>query len=198
MPVRFTALPNSYHGTHVAGIVGAATTQYSPFPFAGAAPKAKFRDYQVFSCSESPFNSSTGGTTTPFHILLSGIDDGYKNGCDIMHASLGAFAWDTFDAALSARYAEKGLLCSFSAGNDGTAGLWSVASPAQGLAAVGVGATTNIQSNTLPLVLDKPLPDGTKALNMWTFISWSTQQELKPLKVWFSPQGLANPEVPDE
>lgn len=102
------------HGTHVAGII--ASNGSSP-PVAprtapgkrGIAPKATLMSYRVFP------NSGEGADN---YDIIRAIDQGVKDGCDLLNLSLGSpVADEAVHAAMKDAF-DKGTLCIVAAGND--------------------------------------------------------------------------------
>jgi subtilisin len=96
------------HGTHVAGIVGARGER--PKGKQGVAPGATLFSYRVFP--------NAGGGASNYDILRA-IEQGVKDGCDLLNLSLGGDTPDEAvrDAIKSAF--DQGTLCIVAAGNDG-------------------------------------------------------------------------------
>jgi subtilisin family serine protease len=122
------------HGTHVAGIVAGFEAPNSPLN--GVAPGARILAIKVG-------NSRYGGPTTNLSILRA-LDWAGRRGARVVNLSFGgpSFTGDagTPDARAADEAIERyGLLCCFSAGNEGPA-LSTVGSPATARRALSVGA----------------------------------------------------------
>jgi subtilisin family serine protease len=122
------------HGTHVSGIVAGFESPGSPWN--GVAPGARILAIKVG-------NSRWGGPTTNLSILRA-LDAAGQRGATVVNLSFGgaSFSGDagTPDAIGADEAVEKhGLLCCFSAGNEGPA-LSTVGSPALARRVLSVGA----------------------------------------------------------
>ena len=102
------------HGTHVAGII-ASNGSSPPTPprtvggKRGIAPKTTLMSYRVFP------NSGEGADN---YDIIRAIDQGVKDGCDLLNLSLGSsFADEAVHAAMKDAF-DKGVLCIVAAGND--------------------------------------------------------------------------------
>ncbi|KAJ6445645.1 subtilisin [Purpureocillium lavendulum] len=115
------------HGTHVAGIIGAAA---NPNNFTGAALDATLGIYRVFGC--------LGQVTDD--VLIPAFNMAFEEGADIITASIGsASGWtETAWSVVASRIVENGVPCTISAGNDGWYGMFfaSAAAGAKGVTAV--------------------------------------------------------------
>lgn len=121
------------HGTHVAGIVGAALGG----PVTGVAPGALLASYRVFGCAGSSHSD----------VILAAIERAFADGMDVVNLSLGSFGgWpqDFLSVALS-RMLDFGMIPVASAGNDGAAGIFSIGSPAAGDNVISVASFDNIE-----------------------------------------------------
>ncbi|MGO1487936.1 MAG: S8 family serine peptidase [Arachnia sp.] len=95
------------HGTHVAGIVGAAGT------VTGVAPDVTFGAYRVFGC-EGSVNDD---------VLLSALERAEADGMDVVNWSLGSSfdSWPSTPLGLASdRLVNNGVVMVMSAGNSGT------------------------------------------------------------------------------
>ncbi|MBP1987013.1 S8 family serine peptidase [Halolamina salifodinae] len=129
-----------YHGTHVAGIVGAETAGSEGV--AGTAPGTELVDFRVFS--------DFGGTNGAFSILVAAIMEAVRTDCDVANLSIGAYpisrqGLGSFYGGFinkATTYARKeGTLLVVSAGNDGAdlqhdSGLISLPNEAAGVMSI--------------------------------------------------------------
>ncbi|KAH7317027.1 peptidase S8/S53 domain-containing protein [Stachybotrys elegans] len=121
--------PNSFHGTHVTGIIAA---QENPFGFTGAAPDTSIGAYKVFGC--------TGGVAND--VLIAAFARAVEDGNDIITASLGSTnGWsDNPTAVALQRIVEAGVTVTVAAGNEGTNGMFFASSGASGKGVTAVGS----------------------------------------------------------
>ena len=133
------------HGTHVAGIIGAAGE------VTGVAPGVTFGAYRVFGCE---------GKTTD-DLMLAAMERALRDDMDVLNISNG----DAFNnwpgsptAAAADRLARKGMVVVSAIGNSGTGGLYGAAAPAVGEDVIGVASFDN-SAFTLPTFT--VTPDGT-------------------------------------
>ncbi len=104
------------HGTHVSGIIAAATN--NSIGVAGIAPNTRLIVVDVF---QSQYNTEEsqwewGAATSD---IITGITYARSNGADIINMSLGGYDYDAaFEAAINAAVG-AGVVCIASAGNDG-------------------------------------------------------------------------------
>jgi subtilisin family serine protease len=120
--------PQGWHGTHVAGIIGARDPG-ALFP-EGVAPEATVRSYRVFGGADGRATSSG----SIINAILMAIDDG----CDIINLSLGGriLKEDGVRDAVNEAW-DQGVICVAAAGN---AGRKAVTFPAAHYNCVGVSA----------------------------------------------------------
>ncbi|KAK1248218.1 hypothetical protein MKX08_006438 [Trichoderma sp. CBMAI-0020] len=148
------------HGTHVAGII-AAENEW----LVGVAPDAQVLSFKVFA--DNPWD-------TDEDVLIQAFCDAYGAGADIITASIGrpdGFADDPW-ALIASRIADKGVVVTISAGNEGNTGPFYSSSGANGhnvvsVAAINVTGNPNISTSDPNAA---PLP----AL----FTSWGPTNEL--------------------
>ena len=130
--------PNG-HGTHVAGIVGAADAEDPDRDQAatGVAPGVTFGAYKVFDA---------GSTTSD--VILAALEDADDDGMDIVNMSLGAsLQWgqDYPTTAASNELAADGVAVVNSAGNDAALGAWSLSAPANAHDIISVASADNVE-----------------------------------------------------
>ena len=121
------------HGTHVAGIVGAAGNPASG-GVRGVAPQAELGAYRIFGCH--------GSTTT--EIILAAMDRALPDGMDVVNMSLSLkyMSWPTYPTAAAVdALTEAGVAVICSAGNEG--GAFTVGSPGSAAGAITVGSVNN-------------------------------------------------------
>lgn len=131
----------SFHGTHVAGIVGGVGEAGSAVgkPIAkGVAPSASLISYKVFTNKAK----STGSDS-----ILYSLEQAFKDGCDVVNLSLGRdYGW-TEDplAAACDRASDAGIIVVASAGNDGRRdnhyNLFPIHTPGTGLSTISVASS---------------------------------------------------------
>lgn len=135
-------LPTDYadprgHGTHVAGLIGAAGT--SPTGVRGLAPGANLRAYRVFPAA---------GSATSYAILKAMIyaaDDG----CDLINLSLGGGPYDAIVAEAVRDARNRGMLVVVATGNDGRAPVNYPAAYPQATAVSAVGRDGTFPAGSL-------------------------------------------------
>ncbi|KAL7781385.1 subtilisin-like protein [Trichoderma afarasin] len=148
------------HGTHVAGIIAAENEWLT-----GVAPDAQLLSFKVFA--DDPWD-------TDEDVLIQAFCDAYGAGADIITASIGrpdGFADDPW-ALVANRIADKGVVVTISAGNEGNTGPFFSSSGANGhnvlsVAAINVTGNPNISTSDPSAA---PIP----AL----FTSWGPTNEL--------------------
>ncbi|ROW15601.1 hypothetical protein VPNG_02185 [Cytospora leucostoma] len=126
------------HGTHVAGI---AVGQSSDGLFVGVAPEATILSYKVFTAYD--------GTTED--VLIEAFLMAYEAGVDIITSSVGgASGWSTDAwAVVASRIADKGIIVTIAAGNDGIEGPYYASNGAAGqhvLAVASIEAETTAEN----------------------------------------------------
>ncbi|KAK0476786.1 pyrolysin [Armillaria novae-zelandiae] len=140
------------HGTHVAGIIGANPN--NPFGIVGVANGASLAAYRIFGC--------TGDTSD--EVIIDALLQGYRDGMDILTLSLGGVnGWTEGTASVVAsRIAEKGIVVTIAAGNDGAYGSWYTSDPGNGIGVISVASVDNlvipIQNVTVKGVDRNPIP----------------------------------------
>ncbi len=128
------------HGTHVAGIVGAAAADDGGVT--GVAPEVTFGAYKVFG--------TTGSSSSD--VVIAGMEAAAADGMDIINLSLGAaFAWgeDYPTSQVANALTEEGMIVVASAGNSGAAGLQSMGSPGSGSGSISVASADNVAQPAL-------------------------------------------------
>ncbi len=123
------------HGTHVAGITGAAAADEDGVT--GVAPEVDLGAYKVFG---------PGSTTS--EVIVHALEDAYEDGMDIVNMSLGAaFAWgqDYPTTAMSNELSAQGVTVVNSAGNSGGDGMWSLSAPANAHDIISVASADNTE-----------------------------------------------------
>jgi subtilisin family serine protease len=130
-----TRQPDAYpddcagHGTHVAGIIGAAGE------VTGVAPGTQIGAYRVFGCQ--------GSTTAD--IMIEAMERALDDGMQVVNMSIGAERqWPQYPTAVAAdRLVRKGVVVCASIGNSGVIGLWGAGAPGVGHRVIGVGSFQN-------------------------------------------------------
>ncbi len=117
------------HGTHVAGIVGAAGER------TGVAPAVTFGAYRVFGC--------TGSTRAD--IMIAAMEAAYADGMRVINMSIGSsFTWPEYPTATAVtNLVEAGVVVAASIGNSGAAGLYAAGAPGVGTDTIGVASIEN-------------------------------------------------------
>ncbi len=128
------------HGTHVAGIIASNNTTYK-----GVAPGVDLYIAKVLDTDGS-------GTSTS---IVNGIEWCVSQGVDIISMSLGGTTPHTYgcndsDAIAVDNASAQGVLCVIAAGNNGTYGSGTIASPGCARTALTVGATDKVDATTVP------------------------------------------------
>jgi len=98
-----------FHGTHVAGIIGASDATIT-----GVAPAVSFGIYKVFGC---------GGSTND-DVIVAALERAANDGMQVVNLSLGNFGsyGDGPDSQVVTNLYKKGIVVVVSAGNDATDG----------------------------------------------------------------------------
>jgi parallel beta-helix repeat protein len=128
-----------WHGTHVAGIVGANGTKV------GVAPDVEFLAYKVFGYGGS------GGTWSNIIAAMEASadpdgDPGTEDGADVISMSLGGGGDPDSPVSQAADNAfDSGIIVVTSAGNSGP-GNWTVGAPANARSAIAVGSVMKSDS----------------------------------------------------
>lgn len=94
------------HGTHVAGIIGAAGTP--PDGVRGVAAGVRLRSYRVFANARSEASNFD---------ILKAIDQAVSDGCDLINLSLGGEEDQAISLAISDAY-QRGVVCFAATGNE--------------------------------------------------------------------------------
>ncbi|MPV37531.1 S8 family serine peptidase [Georgenia subflava] len=134
------------HGTHVAGIVGAAGNP-AENGVVGVAPEATLGAYRVFGCD--------GSSDT--EVILAAMEMAADDGMDVVNMSLGAafMTWPTYPTALAAdAMVDDGVVVVVSQGNEGEAGTFSGGAPAVGSKTISVASFENTTITAPAFVLD--------------------------------------------
>lgn len=140
------------HGTHVAGIIGANPN--NSYGIIGVANGASLAAYRVFGC--------TGSTSD--EVIIDALLRGYKDGMDILTLSLGGVdGWtEGTSSVVASRIAQKGIVVTIAAGNDGAYGSWYTSGPGNGISVISVASVDNIvipiQNVTVKGVDHNPIP----------------------------------------
>ncbi|KAF2871705.1 peptidase S8/S53 domain-containing protein [Massariosphaeria phaeospora] len=128
----------SDHGTHVTGIIAA---QPNEFGFLGAAPGAEIGMYRVFTCADE----------APSDIVLAALNQAFIDGNHIITASLGgADRWSAAISVIAQRIFDKGVICTFAAGNSRRGGPFMVTHPASSKDGIAVGS---VENSEIPYIL---------------------------------------------
>jgi subtilisin len=103
------------HGTHVAGIIAStgSTPPHAPKTVPGkrgVAPKVALRSYRVFP------NSGEGADN---YDIIRAIDQGVRDGCDLLNLSLGSEVPDEAVHVAIKDAFDRGTVCVVATGNDG-------------------------------------------------------------------------------
>jgi uncharacterized repeat protein (TIGR01451 family) len=126
------------HGTHVSGTVAGQGTNQSRFATKGLAPDAELHAYRVLG----PYGSGT------FENVMAGIEQGIKDGMDVMNLSLSGSLNDPMNpVSMAVNHAVlSGVTMVLSAGNSGNA-MYTLGTPSGAALALTVGA------NDVPMTL---------------------------------------------
>jgi subtilisin family serine protease len=122
----------SSHGTHVAGTIAGQSRNNSPYALRGVAPEVQLYAYRVLG--------PHGGTDSS---VLAGIEQSYRDGCQVINLSLGA----NYNNSLSANaiainnVTDLGVTAVIAAGNAGP-GVGTLGTPGAAAKAITVGAIT--------------------------------------------------------
>ncbi|KAI9499345.1 peptidase S8/S53 domain-containing protein [Zychaea mexicana] len=118
------------HGTHVAGIIGAKSENYT-----GVAPDAILGMWRALDCTGYGDEDS----------VIESMLDAHKAGAHIISMSLGAHeSWSEFVTAVVAeRITANGTIVIAAAGNDGLDGAFTIKSPSVGKGVVSVASFDN-------------------------------------------------------
>ncbi|KAJ4417379.1 hypothetical protein N0V85_001888 [Neurospora sp. IMI 360204] len=117
------------HGTQVAGVIAGKTDWFN-----GVAPQATLYSYKVFSNDSQVADED---------IIIDAFLQAYKDGADIITSSIGGEggwsggAW----ATIASRLADRGVLVTISAGNEGYNGPFLASSGSSGKNAIAVAST---------------------------------------------------------
>ncbi|GJN68090.1 hypothetical protein PLICBS_002133 [Purpureocillium lilacinum] len=126
------------HGTHVAGIIAARD---NPWGFNGAAPGADLGMYRVFGC----------GPGVSDEVLISAVNMAFEDGADIITGSLGSHGGWTESAleTILSRVVDRGVVCTFAAGNSGAFGFFSPGGPADGNGVTSVSSFEAVNASVM-------------------------------------------------
>lgn len=121
------------HGTHVAGIVGAAAA--GPDGVTGVAPEVTFGAYKVFGCAGSTFAD----------IMIAAMEQALTDDMDVLNMSIGsAFQWPQYPTATASdNLVNAGVTVVASIGNSGATGVYSTGAPGVGEKVIGVASVDN-------------------------------------------------------
>ncbi|WP_052436560.1 S8 family serine peptidase [Georgenia sp. SUBG003] len=134
------------HGTHVAGIVGAAGDAAAG-GVVGVAPGVTLGAYRVFGCS--------GSSDT--EVILAAMERAADDGMDVVNMSLGAsyVTWPSYPTAAAAdAMADRGVVMVISQGNEGDMGTFSGGAPSVSDKAISVASFDNTLVTSPTFVLD--------------------------------------------
>jgi len=96
------------HGTHVAGIIGAI--RQNDIGIDGLTNQPELRSYKILD------SQGTGNLMD----LVAGLDQGFREGCDIANISLGTYEYSRILYEVLTDLSKKGLIMVAAAGNDAT------------------------------------------------------------------------------
>ncbi|MES9682108.1 S8 family serine peptidase [Gottfriedia acidiceleris] len=118
------------HGTHVAGTIAGQSRNSSPYALRGVAPEVQLYAYRVLG--------PHGGTD---EAVIGGIEQSYKDGCQVINLSLGAEYNDSLSPNSVAinNITDLGVTAVVAAGNAGP-GAGTLGTPAAAAKAITVGA----------------------------------------------------------
>ncbi|KAK1700245.1 peptidase [Colletotrichum godetiae] len=139
---------DSFHGTHVAGIIGMEVpSNASMFPgLVGVAPRATLGMYRVFGCDGSASDDA----------IVAAMQRAVEEGAHVVSISIGEFGtWSGYPgsilpSAVTALRA-KGVAVVAAAGNSGTQGMFSINLPGGADDALGVASVENAKFPTYPI-----------------------------------------------
>ncbi|EJD37069.1 subtilisin-like protein [Auricularia subglabra TFB-10046 SS5] len=139
------------HGTHVAGIIGAAPG--NEYNITGVAYDAELYAYRVLGCPGFVGDD----------VLIEAMLRAYDEGMDVISMSLGGSSnWsDEPISVVASRIASLGRVVTVSSGNDGEAGPMFISAPATGKDVIAVGAVENVIKTYQTLVTNvehAPIP----------------------------------------
>jgi len=122
------------HGTHVAGIIAAQAN--NTYGITGGAPDVTLGAYRVFGCQGQVGND----------VLIKAFLLAYKAGADIITASIGgANGWEDEPwSVVVSRIVAEGVVCTLSAGNDGSVGQFYASTASGGRGVTSIGSFDNI------------------------------------------------------
>ncbi|TDL71131.1 DUF1533 domain-containing protein [Rhodococcus qingshengii] len=120
------------HGTHVAGTIAGQSRNNSPYALRGVAPEVQLYAYRVLG----PYGGSDES-------VISGIEQSYMDGCQVINLSLGANLNDSLYPTSVAinNITDLGVTAVVAAGNAGP-GVGTLGTPAAAAKAITVGAIT--------------------------------------------------------
>ncbi|KAJ1872469.1 hypothetical protein LPJ55_003087 [Coemansia sp. RSA 990] len=138
------------HGTHVSGIIAGRGPQVQ-----GVAPGATMGMYRIFSCAIN------GTLNTDDSIIMQGMEEAHKDGCDIINLSLGGGGGWVEDptAVLATNIVEDGGIVIAAVGNDGDNGIQTAGTPAAGKGVIGVAAVENWNITAATTLFSTPAGD---------------------------------------
>jgi len=119
------------HGTHVAGIVGAAGSVIW-----GVAPAVELGAYRVFGCAGSSSSD----------VIVAALERAFLDGSDVVNMSLGAaYQWPQYPSAIASNnLVDAGVVVVASIGNNGDNGVYSAGAPGVGEKVIGVASFDNL------------------------------------------------------
>ncbi|KZL79152.1 subtilisin-like protease [Colletotrichum incanum] len=138
----------SFHGTHVTGIIGMEVPLKSTMfaGLVGIAPRATFGMYRVFGCDG----------TAPDDAIVAAMQKSVEEGADVVSISIGEFGtWSGYPgsplpAAVAALRA-KGVAVIAAGGNSDTQGMFSINLPGGADGALGIASVENSKFPTYPV-----------------------------------------------
>jgi minor extracellular serine protease Vpr len=138
------------HGTHVAGIVGAAAA--SDDGVTGVAPEVSFGAYKVFGTSGS----------SSADVIIAALERAHADEMDVVNMSLGAgYAWGEYPTSkVSDQLVDEGVVVVASAGNAGDSGVFSLGAPGNAEKVIGVASADNLFMNAHVMEVDGLDVDG--------------------------------------
>jgi minor extracellular serine protease Vpr len=155
---NMTPADENGHGTNVAGIAAGSFTVSPLGTISGVAPRAYLGNYRVLN--------KEGQGRDDF--IIRGLEEVVRDGFDVANLSLGASAsteLDPLDQAVEAAV-RAGVTVTVSAGNSGSNGQMTIASPGVAPSAITVAATTNSHSIGPSVNVTSPTPVSPVLLNI--------------------------------
>ncbi|UPM52528.1 S8 family serine peptidase [Gottfriedia acidiceleris] len=120
------------HGTHVSGTIAGDSRNNSPYALRGVAPEVQLYGYRVLG--------PHGGSDED---VIAGIEQSYRDGCQVINLSLGSNINDSLSSNAVAinNVTDLGVTAVIAAGNSGP-GVGSIGTPGAAPKAITVGAMT--------------------------------------------------------